>query len=236
MWRFVTPEFVEDFKVITFDYVGSGGSDLAAYDSDKYSELSGYVQDVLDVCDALDLRDVIFVGHSVSGMIGALASIERPGLFKNLIMIGPSPCYINDPEYIGGFERSDIEDLLNLMDKNYLGWASFMAPVVMKNSERPELENELEARFCSTDPRIAHNFAEATFYSDNRADLGKVKIPSLIIQVSDDAIAPVFVGEFMHRNLAGSSYHLLEASGHCPHMSHPRATAEIVKNYLSSRD
>lgn len=235
MWRFVAPAFEKDYKIISFDYVGSGNSDISAYNPARYADLSGYAKDVLEICDALELEDVIFVGHSVSSMIGALASIERPELFKRLIQIVPSPCYINDPpDYTGGFDRADIVGLLDMMDKNYMGWASFLAPVIMKNADRPELGAELEKSFCSTDPKIARRFAEATFFSDNRKDLPKVKTPSLIIQVTDDAIAPVSVGEFLHKNLSGSTLAMMEASGHCPHMSHPRETVEIIKNYLSS--
>lgn len=233
MWRFVAPAFEDDYKIVLFDYVGSGKSDLAAYDRERYADLKGYARDVIEICDALGLKDVIFVGHSVSSMIGALASIERPELFKSLILVVPSPCYINHPpDYTGGFDRADIEGLLDMMDKNYIGWANFLAPVIMKNGDQPALGAELEASFCSTDPRIARRFAEATFYSDNRADLEQVRTPSLIIQVTDDAIAPVSVGEFMRRKLAGSTLRLMDASGHCPHMSHPRETIEIIKDYL----
>jgi sigma-B regulation protein RsbQ len=235
MWRFVAPAFEEEYKIILFDYVGSGKSDIGAYKPERYGDLEGYAQDVLEICDALELRDVIFVGHSVSSMIGALASIERPEMFKSLILVVPSPCYINDsPDYVGGFDRADIEGLLEMMDKNYLGWASFLAPVIMKNSDNLALAEELEASFCSTDPVIARRFAEATFYSDNRADLPKVKAPALIIQVTDDAIAPVSVGEFIHRNLPDSTLRLMDASGHCPHMSHPQETIEIIKDYLNN--
>jgi sigma-B regulation protein RsbQ len=233
MWRFVAPDFAADYKTVLFDYVGSGKSDLQAYDERRYSDLNGYAKDVLEICDALELKDVIFVGHSVSSMIGVLAAIERPELFKSLILIVPSPCYINyPPDYTGGFERADIAGLLDMMDKNFMGWANFLAPVIMKNAERPELASELEESFCSTDPKIARRFAEATFYSDNRADLPRLKTPALLIQVTDDAIAPVSVGEFMHRNLAGSTLHLMEASGHCPHMSHPQETIRIISDYL----
>ncbi|HEX8247176.1 MAG TPA: alpha/beta hydrolase [Pyrinomonadaceae bacterium] len=233
MWRFVTPAFEADYKIVLFDYVGSGKSDVNAYQPARYGDLSGYAEDVLEICDALALKDVIFVGHSVSSMIGVLAAVERPELFKCLIQVVPSPCYINQPpDYVGGFERADIEGLLDMMDKNYIGWASFLAPVIMKNSERPELSAELEESFCSTDPRFARQFAEATFYSDNRADLPKLKTPSLIIQVTDDAIAPVSVGDFMHKNLPESTLHLMDATGHCPHMSHPQKTIEIIKDYL----
>lgn len=233
MWRFVAPAFEEDYRIVLFDYVGSGKSDLKAYKPERYSDLKGYAQDVIEICDALHLRDVIFVGHSVSSMVGALASIERPELFKALILVVPSPCYINHPpDYKGGFDRPDIEGLLDMMDKNYIGWASFLAPVIMKNEDKPELGAELEQSFCSTDPKIARRFAEATFFSDNRADLPKVKTPSLIIQVTDDAIAPVSVGEFMHKNMPNSTLSLLDGTGHCPHMSHSRQTIEIIKNYL----
>lgn len=234
MWRFITPAFEEDYKIVLFDYVGSGKSDLKAYQPARYGDLSGYARDILEICDALALEDVIFAGHSVSSMIGVLAAIERPELFKSLVLVVPSPCYINHPpDYVGGFERADIEGLLDMMDKNYIGWASFLAPVIMKNSEHPELSRELEESFCSTDPRIARRFAEATFYSDNREDLSKLKTPSLVIQVTDDAIAPVSVGEFMHRNLPESTLHLMDATGHCPHMSHPRETIKIIKDYLN---
>ncbi|HEX8737143.1 MAG TPA: alpha/beta hydrolase [Pyrinomonadaceae bacterium] len=233
MWRFVAPAFEKDYKIVLFDYVGSGKSELGAYNAARYGDLGGYARDVLEICDALALEDVIFVGHSVSSMIGVLAAIERPELFKSLIQIVPSPCYINHPpDYTGGFDRADIAGLLDMMDKNFMGWASFLAPVIMKNDERPELGRELEESFCSTDPQIARRFAEATFYADNRADLPHLKTPSLIIQVTDDAVAPVSVGEFMHRNLPQSTLHLMEASGHCPHMSHPQETIAIIKDYL----
>jgi sigma-B regulation protein RsbQ len=234
MWRFVVPAFEADYKIVLFDYVGSGKSDLGAYNAARYGALDGYARDVLEICDALGLEDVIFVGHSVSSMVGVLAAIERPELFKSLIQIVPSPCYINHPpDYTGGFDRADIAGLLDMMDKNYMGWANFLAPVIMKNDERPELSKELEESFCSTDPQIARRFAEATFYADNRADLPHLKTPTLIIQVTDDAVAPVSVGEFLHRNLPQSTLHLMEASGHCPHMSHPQETIAIIKDYLS---
>ena len=235
MWRFTAPAFEDDYRVVLFDYVGSGGSDINAYDPERYASLDGYAQDVLDICDALDLKDVIFVGHSVSSMIGVLASLERPGLFSHLIQIVPSPCYINsEPDYIGGFERADISGLLDLMDRNYLGWASFLAPVIMKNDDRPELTAELEESFCSIDPKISRNFAEATFYSDNRADLSRVKTPSLIVQVADDAIAPVSVGEFMHKTIPNSTFSLMNVTGHCPHMSHPQETIKVIRDYLNN--
>lgn len=233
MWRYVTPAFADDYRVVLFDFVGSGKSDLSAYDADRYSTLEGYAQDVLDVCHALDLRDVIFVGHSVSGMVGVLAANREPNRFSRLIMVGPSPRYVNDDGYVGGFERKDIEGLLETMERNYIGWANFLAPAIMKNPDHPELSEELEQSFCSTDPVIARRFAEATFFADNRGDLAHVTVPSLIMQCSDDMIAPLDVGKYLHRNLHGSSLRVMRATGHCPHMSHPRETIEVMREYLA---
>ena len=232
MWRFITPAFEEDFRIILFDYVGAGKSDVASYNAERYSSLQGYAQDVLDICEELQLKDVIFVGHSVSSMIGLLAAVEEPEYFSNMIMVGPSPCYINEDGYVGGFERKDIEGLLETMEKNYIGWANFLAPNIMANNERPELGEELAESFCSTDPLIANQFAKATFFSDNRADLSKLKTPSLILQCSDDIIAPLEVGNFLHQNLAQSSLKIMKAKGHCPHMSEPEETIELIKEYL----
>ena len=235
MWRFIVPAFENDYKTILFDYVGSGKSDLAAYKPEHYGALAGYARDVIEICDALDLNDVIFVGHSVSSMIGALASMERPELFRKLVMVAPSPRYINDPpDYTGGFDRADVEGLLDMMDKNYIGWANFLAPVIMQNDNQPGLGKELETSFCSTDPKIARRFAEATFYADNRDDLEKIKTPSLIIQVTNDAVAPVSVGEYMNAKMPNSTYYLMDATGHCPHMSHPQQTIEIIRDYLGA--
>ncbi len=235
MWRFVQPAFEADYRIIIFDYVGSGRSDLAAYNPERYSNLNGYAQDVLDICEALDLRDVIFVGHSVSSMIGVLAALKTPSRFKSLIMVGPSPCYINHPpDYVGGFNHSDIVELIDTMQQNYIGWANFLAPVIMKNPERSELTAELTQSFCSTDPRIARRFAEATFFSDNRADLPKLTIPSLILQCTDDMIAPLEVGRYMERHTPRSTFKQLRAIGHCPHMSAPEETIAAIKEYLEA--
>ena len=235
MWRFVTPAFEDEYRVVLFDYVGSGKSDLRAYSPERYGNLDGYAQDVLDVCAALDLRDIIFVGHSVSGVVGMLAAIREPERFDRLILVGPSARYINDPPgYVGGFERADIEGLLDVMEKNYMGWANFLAPVVMKNPERPELTRELEESFCSTDPKIARRFAEVTFFSDNRSDLPKVTIPSLIMQCSEDAIAPLEVGDYIRHHLPQSTLRVMSATGHCPQMSHPEETVRIIKEYLAA--
>lgn len=234
MWRFVTPAFERDYRLVLFDYVGSGRSDLAAYDPKRYGDLEGYAQDVIDVIEAVDLRDVIFVGHSVSSMIGVLAAKRIPDRFARIIMVGPSPRYINAPGYVGGFERADIEGLLDMMDKNFIGWANLLAPMIMKNPEHPEYTRELEESFCSTDPRIARRFAEATFFADNREDLRNFTIPSLIMQCSDDVIAPLAVGEYVHKQIAGSTMRLMAATGHCPHVSHPDETIQVIKDYLEA--
>jgi sigma-B regulation protein RsbQ len=235
MWRFVTPAFEDDYRIVLFDYVGSGKSDLQAYSPERYGNLAGYTEDVLEVCAELDLKDVIFVGHSVSSVVGMLASIREPVRFERLILIGPSPRYIDEPpDYTGGFARADIVGLLDMMEKNYIGWANFLAPVVMKNGERPELTREIEESFCSTDPKIARRFAEATFFSDNRDDLPKVPVPSLIMQCSEDAIAPLEVGEYLRHHLPQSTLRVMRATGHCPHMSHPEETVRIIKEYLAA--
>jgi sigma-B regulation protein RsbQ len=232
MWRYLTPAFENDYQIILFDYVGAGKSDKSAYNQERYSSLQGYAQDVLDICEELNLKNTIFVGHSVSSMIGLLAAIEQPQYFEKLIMVGPSPCYINYDDYKGGFERKDIEGLLDTMEKNYIGWANFLAPNIMGNKERPQLGEELTESFCSTDPLIAKQFAEATFFSDNRHDLGKTKIPSLILQCSEDIIAPLEVGNYLHKNLSNSTLRVMKATGHCPHMSEPEETISLIKEYL----
>jgi sigma-B regulation protein RsbQ len=232
MWRFVKGAFESNYRVILFDYVGSGKSDLSAYDEARYSTLKGYAQDVLDIVRALDLRNVIYVGHSVSSMIGVLAANQEPDRFERLIMIGPSPRYINDEQYFGGFERKDIDGLFEMMDRNFIGWANFLAPAIIKNTDRPELGEELTESFCSTDPVIARKFAEATFLADNRADLARVTVPSLILQCSDDMVAPDAVGEYVNGQLSNSTLRRMKATGHCPHMSHPEETVALIKEYL----
>jgi sigma-B regulation protein RsbQ len=234
MWRFVWPRFADDHRVVLFDHVGHGGSDHASFDRQRYASLDGYASDVLDICAELELQDVIYVGHSVSAMIGALAAIRQPERFSRLIMVGPSPRYIDDDGYVGGFQREDIEELLHSLDSNYLGWSSAMAPVIMGNDDRPELGGELVESFCATDPEIAKHFARVTFLSDNRADLASVSTPSLVLQCSSDAIAPVAVGEFVHRALPDSQLVVLAATGHCPNLSAPDETAEAIRAYLDA--
>lgn len=233
MWRFVTHAFEDDYQVILFDYVGAGKSDISMYNPHRYSSLHGYAKDVLEICEALNLQNVIFVGHSVSSMIGLLAAVERPDYFSDIIMVGPSPCYINKENYVGGFEKQDIEGLLETMEKNYIGWANFIAPNIMGNPDRPHLGNELAESFCSTDPVIAIQFARATFFSDNRDDIGKLRTRTLVLQCSDDMIAPDMVGEFTHKNLQNSTFRKMKAKGHCPHMSEPEETIDLIKEYLA---
>lgn len=234
MWRFMVPEFQENYRIVLFDYVGAGKSDLSSYSRKKYDTLDGYADDVLQIIDAVSADPVIFVGHSVSSMIGLLAAIKRPEAFERLIMVGPSPCYVNDGDYVGGFNRSDIDGLLQTLEANHLGWSRSMAPVIMKNQDKPELASELAESFCRTDPDIAKHFARVTFLSDNRADLSLLNVPSLLLQCSDDAIAPVSVGVYLHKNLAGSSLVQLKAVGHCPHLSAPVETARAIREYLQS--
>ena len=233
MWRYLVPAFQQDYRLILFDHVGAGKSDLSQYNREKYKTLDGYADDVLDIIDAVRGGPVIFVGHSVSAMIGVLASIKKPSAFERLILIGPSPCYINDGAYHGGFTRADIDGLLQTLGENHLGWSRAMAPVIMKNDDRPELAAELAESFCRTDPEIAKHFARVTFLSDNRADLTAVTTPSLVLQCSEDSIAPQMVGEFVHERLAGSRFIAMKATGHCPHLSAPAETIQSIKEYLA---
>lgn len=234
VWKSVAEAFEKDYQVILFDYVGLGRSDIHAYDSKRYSSLLGYAQDVLDVCTALDLKDTVFVGHSVGSMIGMLASLRHPEYFSRLVMIGPSPCYLNDPpHYYGGFEKKELLGLIEMMEKNYIGWANVFAQAVTNNPELPEVKHQLEERFCSTDPIIAGEFAEAAFFADNRCDLKKVTVPALILQCSNDIIAPLAVGEYMHQHLPNSMLEIMDATGHCPHMSHPKETIRLITQYLN---
>ena len=232
MWRFITPAFEKNFKIMLFDHVGAGNSDLTAYDRLKYGTLDGYASDVLELCSEFGLEDVVYVGHSVSAMVGVLAAIKDPDRFSQLVLIGPSPCYINDGDYIGGFTKPDILGMLELLDSNYLGWSAATAPVIMGNPDRPELSAELTNSFCRTDPEIAKHFAHVTFLSDNRGDLPKSRIPSLILQCSEDFIAPPSVGPYVRRNLPDSSLLVLKATGHCPHLSAPQETISAMQSGL----
>jgi sigma-B regulation protein RsbQ len=234
MWRFVAPEFEDRYRTVLFDYVGSGKSDLSAYDPDRYDDLRGYARDVLEICAALDLSDVVFVGHSVSTVIGMLAAIEAPDRFDELVLIGASPCYLNDPpDYHGGFERDDIEDLLTMMDKNYIGWADYFASLLMQQADSPEVVDELDRSFCSTDPHITRQFAKITFLSDERDIVPEVPVPSLLVQCRDDIVAPPAVSRYLEQHLPATTLTLLDAAGHCPHMSHPALTVAAMTDYLA---
>jgi sigma-B regulation protein RsbQ len=235
MWRFVAPAFHDGYKVVLFDHVGCGRSDVSAYNIERYRTLHGYAKDIVEIAEANDLRDIIFVGHSVSSMMGILAAKMAPERFSRLILLVPSACYINSPDYVGGFTREDLEGLLDLMEKNFVGWATFLAPVVMQNNDKPELQKELATSFCAADPSIARRFASVTFLSDHRADLEGVKPPTLILQCSDDAIAPASAINFVHQKIAGSTLRVLEATGHCPHMTHPEETTAAIREYLECR-
>jgi len=234
MWRFVAPRFADRYRVVLFDHIGAGNSDLDAYDIARYSSLSGYADDVVELCEALELSDVVFVGHSVSATIGILAAERAPQLFSSLILVGPSPRYIDDGGYVGGFSREDIEELLASVDSNYLGWSSAIAPVIMGQPDQPELAKELEESFCRTDPDIARRFARVTFLSDNRADLPRVKTRSLVLQCTDDVIAPVAVGEYVRDHMPNATMTLLDATGHCPHLSAPEETVDAIERFLQS--
>ena len=233
MWREVAPQFETDHRVVLFDAVGAGGSDLSAYDPAKYDSLHGYADDVLEILEALELEDAVYVGHSVAAMVGVLAAAQDPSRFGALVLVGPSPRYIADGEYAGGFEQADIEGLLDSLDANYLGWSETMAPLIVGNAERPELGQRLTESFCSVDPEIARHFARVTFLSDNRRDLAGVRTPTLVLQCSDDVIAPTPVGRYVHEHIAGSRFVQLSATGHCPNLSAPDELGEQIRAFLA---
>ncbi len=232
MWRYVTPAFEQDFEIVLFDHVGSGNSDENAYDFDKYDSLEGYASDIIEICDELELNDVTLVGHSVSAIIGVLAAGWAPDVIRKLILIGPSPCYINDDDYYGGFSRQDIDELVETLESNYLGWSEHITPIIAGDPDHPEVADELYHSFCKMNPGIAQHFAKVTFLGDNRDDLANVPVPSLIIQCHPDAIAPVHVGKYVHQKMPKSSFVQLDAPGHCPHLSAPEQTIKAMKTFL----
>ncbi|MDP1867045.1 MAG: alpha/beta hydrolase [Bradyrhizobium sp.] len=232
MWRFVAPAFEEKFRTVLFDHVGAGGSDLRAYDKNKYSSLAGYADDVVEIGRELDLTDAVFVGHSVSSMIGVLAAERAPGMFGKLVLVGPSPCYIDDEGYRGGFTPEQIEELLQFLDSNHMGWSTQMAPVIMGNPDRPELGQELTNSFCRTDPEIAKAFARVTFTSDNRSDLTRLAVPALVLQCSDDIIAGKEVGDFVNRTIPDCRMIVLNATGHCPNLSAPEEVISAMRTFV----
>jgi sigma-B regulation protein RsbQ len=232
MWRQVVPSFADEYKIILFDYVGSGYSDVSAFDRTRYSTVRGYAEDVIEILDEVGVQHVNFVGHSVSSMIGALAAIQRPELFETITMIGPSPCYINQGEYVGGFERSDIDSLLDSLESNHVAWSASMAPVIMGNQESPEFAAELESSFCRMDPVLAQHFARVTFLSDNRKDLPNLSVKTLILQCQKDVIAGADVGKYVNACLPNSQLVLMDATGHCPHMSAPLKVVQELQKFL----
>jgi sigma-B regulation protein RsbQ len=234
LWRLIVPELLPNFRLVLFDHVGSGAADPAAWDAARYASLQRYADDIVEIVSELDLHDVTFVGHSVASMMGVLAVASDPSRFAKLVLLTPSPCYIDDDDYRGGFSRSDIDELLDSLESNYLGWSRSMAPVIMGTPERPDLEDELAETFCRTDPECARVFARATFLSDNRGDLERVSVPTLVIECEQDAIAPREVGAFVHRNIDGSELVTLNTTGHCPHLSAPEATAKAIAAFARS--
>lgn len=232
MWRFVAPAFEGSYQTVLFDHVGAGGSDLAAYSHEKYNTLEGYAEDIIEIARELRLKDAVFVGHSVSAMMGIIAAAKAPDLFSGLVLVGPSPTYINDGDYIGGFTKTQIEELLESLDSNHMGWSMTMAPVIMGNPDHKELGEELANSFCRTDPEIARHFARTTFLSDCRDILADARIPALILQCSNDVIAPQDVGEYVHRQMPNSKLVLMEATGHCPNLSAPDETIAAIRDFL----
>jgi sigma-B regulation protein RsbQ len=233
MWRLLEPHYARRYRTILLDLVGSGKSDLTAYDPVRYDSLKGYAQDVLEVVEEVAQGPVLLVGHSVSAMIGLLANLAQPERFAAQIMIGPSPCYINDHDYVGGFTRQDIEALLETLESNYLGWSSTMAPAIMGATQPAHLRDELTNSFCRTDPAIAKQFARVTFLSDNRTDLPRLTVPTLIVQCNDDLIAPIPVGEYLHRQIPRSTLSIIDNVGHCPHLSAPSACSQAIDDFLA---
>ena len=232
MWRHVAPAFEDRYQVVLFDHVGAGESDISAYDRIKYSSIAGYATDIIEICDESGLTDVVFVGHSVAAMMGVIAAQRRPELFHSLVLVGPSARYIDDGDYVGGFSHDQIKDLLVSLESNFLGWSSQMAPLIMANPDRPQLGEELTNSFCRMDPNIARQFAEVTFTSDNRTDLAGLAVPALVLQCSDDLIAPETVGEFVHDAIPNSTFVKLDATGHCPNLSAPEETIEAIRAFL----
>lgn len=233
MWRYVSPAFEEKYTTVLFDHVGAGNSDLSSYSFSKYSRLEGYAEDIVEIAQELKISDAVFVGHSVSAIMGLIASKMAPGVFTKLVMVSPSPSYINDEDYVGGFSRLEIDELLGSMNDNHLGWSATIAPVIMGNPERGELAQELTNSFCKTDPEIAKHFARTTFLTDKRDLLGDSEIPVVILQCSNDVIAPVEVGQYMHKKMVGSTLVVMDATGHCPNLSAPEETTKAIRDFLN---
>jgi sigma-B regulation protein RsbQ len=236
MWRFVAPHFYEKYKVVLFDHIGSGKSDTEAYNFETYSSLHAYASDVLQICKDLNLQNIVFIGHSVSAMIGILAAISSPRMFQKLILVAPSPCYINYPGYSGGFGKEDVLELIKTLESNYLGWSKTITPVIVGDKDKQEIEEELTHSFCAMNPAIAKHFAKVTFLSDHREDLKNCTTSSLIIQCKPDALAPIKVGEFMHQELQNSTLKVIESPGHCPHLTTPKIVIQVIEDYLKTQN
>ena len=234
MWRLVAPHFVDDHRVVLFDHVGAGASDLSAYRPGKYDSLEGYAGDLVEILEQLDLRDVVFVGHSVGAIIGLLAANRDPSRFGSLVLVGPSPRYVDTDDYTGGFSQADIDALLDGLDANYFGWSETIAPVIMGAPDQPELAEELNDSFCRTDPSIARHFARVTFLSDNREELRQLRTPALVLQCSEDIIAPLEVGAYVARTVPQATLRLIQNIGHCPHLSAPEPIIQAISEYLAS--
>ena len=231
MWRFVAPAFDADHRVVLFDHVGAGRSDVAAYQPSKYDSLEGYASDLLEILDALELEDAIVVGHSVSAMVAVVAANRDASRIGALVLVGPSPRYTDAPGYTGGFTQEAIDGLLDSLDANYTGWARGIAPIIMGNADRAGLGVELADSFCATDPEIARHFAHVTFLSDNRRDLPEVTVPTLIIQTQDDVIAPAAVGRYVHAAIPGSVYTEIPVAGRLPHLSGPTHVVAAIRAF-----
>ncbi|GAB2776368.1 sigma-B regulation protein RsbQ [Hymenobacter luteus] len=232
IWRYILPAFSAQYQLVLFDHVGAGLSDTTAYDPKKYASLEGYAQDVLDICHQLQLEQTILVGHSVGAMIGVLAAIQEPEAFERLLLLCPSPCYLNEEGYHGGFERQDIEDMLAFMEKDYVGWADSFVPFIMGNPDRPSLTVEMTHSFCQNDPAIARQFARVTFLSDNRPDVARLRVPCLLVQCAQDFVAPQEVGEYLRATIPDSTLVTLPVSGHCPHVSAPTETLDAMEHFM----
>ncbi|WP_066340396.1 alpha/beta fold hydrolase [Azohydromonas lata] len=234
VWRHVAPAFAQDHRIVLFDLLGSAASNSGTFDRHKYANLEGYARDLIEVCRAADLKRPVLVGHSISAMIAIVAARMAPDLFDRLVLLAPNPCYLKDGNYDGGFSREDIDQLLDTLDSNFFSWAHMMAPVIMNAPERPELAEELANRFCAMDPRVARHFAKVTFLSDCRHELSHVQLPCLVLQCSDDALAPLHVGEYLCEQLPHAELVVMRATGHCPHLSAPQETIELIRRYLVS--
>ena len=233
MWRFILPELEYHYQIVLFDYTGSGNSLLTDYTVEKYSTLEGYAKDIIDIIDELQLKAVTIIAHSVSSTIASIASLDRPKIIKKIVMVCPSPCFLNiPPDYQGGFERSDLEELIGLMDKNYIGWANYLAPLVMGRSQSEELIGELSGSFCSTDPIVAKAFAQATFFSDHRHLLQKITCPVQILQSSSDALASISIGYYMAEKIVNSELVVIEAEGHCLHMTNYQKVTQVCLKFI----